>query len=425
VLRLPNPLRILIVSQNYAPEPTSVGPFTTGLAEHFVEAGHDTVVATTFPHYPQWRWQDGTRRLRLVEMINGVQVRRLRVILPQRPGSTAWRLVFDLSLGMGMMLNTFGVATPDVIICGSPPVETAFVGIVLGKMWRRPFVILAQDMPVQAALAVGMLKPGRAARAALAFEGALYRRAARVITISERFFNPLLDLGVHRSAISHIPNWIDTYALRPQKPLASMRARLGAGADDFLIIHAGNMGQKQALQHVVDAAASFPDNSRARVALVGHGPQVAKLTAEIARRSPLRICLLPLMPAEEVPAMLAAADALLVSQRAQVVDAVLPSKTLSYMASGRPIIAAVNRDSATADLVRAADCGIVVAPEDAEALALGIASLQADPNMCARMGNNGRRYAVERFSKTTVLSQWDALLAEVVSKRDAEPLRSG
>lgn len=75
----PTPLavRILVVSQNYAPEPTSVGPFTTGLAEHFAEGGHETVVATTFPHYPEWQWQDGTRRLRLVETINRVQVRRL------------------------------------------------------------------------------------------------------------------------------------------------------------------------------------------------------------------------------------------------------------------------------------------------------------------------------------------------------------
>lgn len=410
-------MRILVVSQNYAPEPTSVGPFTTGLAEHFAEAGHDTVVATTFPHYPQWQWQDGTRRLRLVETINGVQVRRLRVILPPRPGSTAWRLVFDMSLGLGMVLNSVGVATPDVIICGSPPLETAFVGIVLGKMWRRPFVILAQDMPVQAALAVGMLKSGRIARAALAFEGALYRRAARVVTISDRFFSPLRDLRVRPSAISHIPNWVDTEALSPQRPSPSMRARLGASDDDFLVLHAGNMGQKQALQHVVDAAGSFSNDSGVQIAIVGHGPQVPELRSAIAGRSLLRIRLLPLLAAEEVPAMLAAADALLVSQRAQVVDSVLPSKTLSYMASGRPIIAAVDRLSATADLVLAADCGIVVAPEDAEALAAGIERLHRDPDMCLRMGSNGRKYAVKRFSKGAVLSQWDALLAEVVAER--------
>jgi colanic acid biosynthesis glycosyl transferase WcaI len=417
-------VRILVVSQNYAPEPTSVGPFTTGLAEHFAGAGHYTVVATTFPHYPQWKWQDGGRRLRLVETIKGVQVRRFRVILPPRPGSAAWRLVFDMSLGLGMLLNAVGVATPDVIVCGSPPVETAFVGIVLGKMWRRPFVILAQDMPVQAALAVGMLKPGRITRAALAFEGALYRRAARVVTISDRFFNPLRDLGVRASAISHIPNWVDTDALGPQRPSPSMRARLGARDDDFLVLHAGNMGQKQALRHVVEAAGSFSDDSRLQIALVGHGPQAPELNAEIAGRSLLRIRLLPLLPAEEVPAMLAAADALLVSQRAQVVDSVLPSKTLSYMASGRPIIAAVNPLSATADLVRAADCGIVVAPEDAGALTAGIERLRQDPEMCLRMGNNGRRHAVERFSKGAVLGQWDALLAEVVAERGESPTRA-
>ena len=116
--------------------------------------------------------------------------------------------------------------------------------------------------------------------------------------------------------------------------------------------------------------------------------------------------------------MLAAADALLVSQRAQVVDSVLASKVLSYMASGRPIIAAVARLSATADLVRAANCGIVVAPEDTEALANGIERLRRDPDMCRRMGNNGRTHVVEGFSKGAVLRQWDALLAEVALERD-------
>jgi colanic acid biosynthesis glycosyl transferase WcaI len=420
-------VRILIVSQNYAPEPTSVGPFTTGLAEHFAQSGHETMVATTFPHYPEWKWRDVSRRLRLVETINGVQVRRWRVILPRRPGSTAWRLVFDMSLGLAMVLNCTGIRPPDVIICGSPPLETAFVGILLGKIWNRSFVVLAQDMPVQAALAVGMLTPGRISRAALGFEGALYRRAERVIAISDHFSSSLRDLGVHPDAISTIPNWVDTDALRPEEPSSSMRARLGAGVDDFLVLHAGNMGQKQALQHVIEAARSFSADAGVQIALVGQGPQAAKLKSEIASRGRSHIHLYPLLPTEEVPGMLAAADALLVSQRAQVVDSVLPSKTLSYMAAGRPIIAAVDQLSATAELVRTADCGIVVAPEDKQALAKGIQGLQRDPAGCRRMGENGRRYAVAEFSKAAVLKRWDALLAELVAggiegRRDANYL---
>lgn len=418
-------VRILLVSQSYRPEPTSVGPFTTGLAEHFAESGHDTVVATTFPHYPQWRWQDGTRRIRLIETINHVQVRRWRVILPRRPGSTAWRLVFDMSMGLAMVLNSVGVAVPDVVICSSPPLETAFVGILLGGLWRRPFVILAQDMPVQAGLAVGMLKPGRISRLALGFEGALYRRAARVATISERFSSHLVELGVEPSSIRYIPNWIDPQALRQEPPSTSMRSRLGAGDGDFLVLHAGNMGQKQALEHVIDAAGLLADDSRIRVTLVGDGPQVGKLESVIARSRSPHVRLLPLLPAADVPTMLAAADVLLVSQRAQVIDSVLPSKTLSYMASGRPIIAAVDRRSATADLILAADCGKVVAPEDPQALANSIEQLRGDPDLCGRLGDNGRRHVIERFSKDRVMSQWDALLAEIAPERAIPTSRGG
>ncbi|HXC76406.1 MAG TPA: glycosyltransferase [Candidatus Acidoferrum sp.] len=412
-------MRILVVSQSYSPEPTSVGPFTTGLAEHFAESGHSVVVATTFPHYPQWRWQDGTRRIRFIETINHVQVRRWRVILPRRPGSATWRLVFDMSMGLGMILNSIGVDVPDVVICSSPPLETAFVGILLGVLWRRPFVILAQDMPVQAGLAVGMLKPGRVTRLALAFEGALYRRATRVVTISARFSGQLSDLGVRPSSISYIPNWINPEAFRQERPSALMRSRLGASDGDFLVIHAGNMGRKQALEHVIETTGLFSKESRVRVALVGDGPQVPKLESDIAQRNLPGIRRLPLLPAAEVPAMLAASDVLLVSQRARVIDSVLPSKTLAYMASGKPIIAAVDRRSATADLIVAADCGLVVAPEDARALADGIEQLKRDPDMGRRLGSNGRRYAMDRFSKDKVMRKWDALLAEVTSERVA------
>jgi glycosyltransferase involved in cell wall biosynthesis len=174
------------------------------------------------------------------------------------------------------------------------------------------------------------------------------------------------------------------------------------------------MGQKQALQHVLDAAGSLSDDSHVQITLVGQGPQMADLNSEIARKNLLRIRLLSLLPAGEVAAMLTAADALLVSQRAEVVDSVLPSKALSYMASGRPIIAAVDQRSATAGLIRAANCGLVVAPEDSGALLGGIETLQRNPRISREMGANGRRYVAKRFAKVTVMREWDALLAGMV-----------
>jgi colanic acid biosynthesis glycosyl transferase WcaI len=261
------------------------------------------------------------------------------------------------------------------------------------------------------------------ARIGLAFEGPLYRRATRVVTISDGFTSPLRDLGVLAGAVRQIPDWVDTDALRPLPQSASMRAWLGARDGDFLVLHAGNMGEKQALQHVVHAAGALSTDSKVQIALVGQGPQSPRLESEIKRMNPVPIRILPLVPKEEVATMLSAADVLLVSQRTQVVDSVLPSKMLSYMASGRPIIAAAAESSATANLIRTADCGIVVAPEDARALAHGIETLQGDPAMCRRMGTNGRRHVIEKFSKAEVLKRWDSLLAEVVPKVDTEPLR--
>ena len=173
-------MKILIVGQSYAPEETSVGPYTTDLAEHLQAVGHQVTVIAAFQHYPQWKWQLENPPIRLTEDRNGVQIRRIRAILPRVPGQVLWRILFDVSLGLAALIESLSVGKPAVVICVSPPIETGLIGL-LRWPWRPPrFVIHAQDLPVQAGLAVGMLRRGWLYRLATAVETVFYKRADRV-----------------------------------------------------------------------------------------------------------------------------------------------------------------------------------------------------------------------------------------------------
>lgn len=401
---------------NYAPEVTGIGPYTTGLAEHLATQGHEVIVATTFPFAPLWRWFDPPPRWRTRERLNGVDVWRTKVLLPPRR-TVAWRIVFDSSIGLTSALTALSIPRVDVTICVSPPIQTtltaAAVRFKLGKL-----VMFVQDLPTEAAHSVGMLNKGVALRAGRSLEHLAYKLADHIVVISSAFATYIESGGVAPAKINLIPNWADVESIQPARPDQGMRSRLGAGPDDFLVVHTGNMGAKQDLLNVVAAAALLKNNRNIKLALIGDGQERGRVAEDIGARHLDNIRLLPLQASHEFLAVLTAADALLINQAPRVVDSVLPSKLLAYMASGRPVLAAAHPQSTTADLVRRVGCGVVADPGRPEALAAEIRSMASgsgqDDGLFA-MGLRGRAYVEEHFERRSILRQWDDLLASLVS----------
>ncbi len=399
-----------------------MAPYTTGLAEHLAKQGHDVVVATSFPFYPLWRWYDPPPRWRIRQELNGVDVWRTKILLPPRP-TALWRIVFDSSIALTSGLTALSIPRVDVTICLSPPVQTTLLGagirFKLGKL-----VVLVQDLPTEAARSVGILKDGAALRLGRALEHLAYRLADHVVVISSAFATYIQSAGVEPAKISEIPNWADLDSIKPARPDPLMRSRLGAGQDDFLVVHAGNMGAKQDLLNVVAAATLLRDNNHIKLVLIGDGQERNTVVEDIAARHIDNIRLLPLQASQEFSTILTSADALLINQAPSVVDSVLPSKLLAYMASGRPVVAAVHPRSTTADLVRRAGCGVVVDPGQPEALASAIRSMRAmgGSQGLTTMGRRGRAYVEEHFARSDVLRQWDDLMARINPRNGSTPI---
>lgn len=409
-------MRILLAGANYAPETTSVAPYTTGLAEHLACQGHDVVVATSFPFYPLWRWYEPPPRWRTRQRLNGVDVWRTKIILPTRRTATR-RVLFDTSIAFASAVTALSIPKVNVTICLSPPIQTTLIGAAirfkLGKL-----VTLVKDLPTEAARSVGMLHGGAALHVGRAIEQSAYRLADHVVVISGAFSAYIQRLGVSSEKISEIPDWADLESIRPAKPDPRTRLRLGAGPKDVLILHTGNMGAKQDLSNVVDAAALVTTERRIRLVLIGDGPDRLKIAERIAAQNLKNITMLPVQESSEFPGVLCAADMLLINQAPDVIDSVLPSKLLAYMASGRPVLAAVHPMSTTASIVQEAGCGLIVEAGRPQVLAAAIRKIAAEaanlPSMTA-MGQRGRAYAEAHYDRGAVFGQWDALLARIVS----------
>ena len=406
-------MKLLILGHNYAPEALGIGPYTTGLAEHFRGRGDEVTVLTTFPHYPNYRWQARPGFYRR-EVHAGVVVRRLRVILPGGRGAIR-RVVFDSSVGMSLLINSLGVSRPDLVLSVVPTLQSGLTGGILAKLWGVPSILLIHDLPLEAGLAVGMLQPGTLQRLGSRFERLVYKLATRIVVIGDRFRDNLLAKGIPDERISVISNWIEVGETTNAEPDPEMRRHLAGSANGFLVLHTGTMAEKQGLANVIEASRGLADDPTISTVLVGDGPTKSQLVAAIDKWGLTNVRILGVQPAEDYSRMLGAADVLLLNQRRDVVDAVVPSKLLHYMASGRAILAAVNADSVAAELILDAKAGVLVSPEDPRRLAEAIRTLRDNPELRERLGSNGKDYAERKFGKSPIMDQWDRLVANTVT----------
>jgi len=410
-------MNLLILGMNYPPELTGIAPYTAGIAEHFAALGHRVRVATTFPHYPGWQVEAPYRgQWRCIEHCNAVEVRRGPVYLPGRR-STLQRVIYDTSLAASTLLNSISAPRPDLIFCVSPPIQLGLTASLLARRWGAPVILQVKDLPLDAAVAVGMLHQGRAYRLGRALERLVYRLATRIVVISEGFRQNLLRQGAPPDRILEIPDWADTDRVRPLPPDPALRGLAGARSDDFLVLHTGNMGEKQGLANALLAAAEIDGSMPFRLGLVGDGMDRSRLEALAEQRAIRNVQFLPLQPEAVFPRLLSSADALLLNQRADVIDSVAPSKLLSYMAAGRPVVAAVHADSEAARVLRAAGGGLIVPPEDPASLAAAFRRLAADADLRAALGAAGHRYVETHYAREKVLARFEQLFAQYVRQQ--------
>lgn len=409
-------MRILVLGINYTPEKTSVAPFTTGLCEHLVQNGHSVKVVTACPYYPGWKVFDeyrGSRYRR--EEINGVDVQRVWHFVPSRPSSLVQRLAHDLSFTVIAFVAALLSGKCDVIYCSCPPPTLAVAAYLLGKIKGAPFAIKLTDLASEAALATGILQEGVALRMARKLESFVYGRACAVVCLCQGFVDSLIRGGTARGKLRLIPDWGDTERIRPLENSSSFRAEHNIPIEEFLVLHTGNMGKKQGLVNAVKAAELIPDAERVLLLLVGDGEERALLEQELAARAPHKVRMLPLQPVQTLAEMYAAADVLLLNQLSTVEGAVIPSKLLTYMAAGRPVLTAATARSESALHVLRAGCGLVVQPDDPQALADAVLQLAGDAQLRQKLGANGRAYAEVHFTKRAVLEQYDLFFAEIAA----------
>ena len=403
-------MRILILSINYWPEVTGIGAFTTYRAEYLAAAGHDVTVCTTFPYYPEWKVPENYRgRLIAGEERNGVRILRSYAYIPSRVTALR-RVVHEGSFVVSSLVRAVLRNRPDVLLTVSPPLGLAAPAIVLSRMWRIPYVFDVEDLQPDAAADLGML-PAWAVKFLYRVESSAYRNAALVTTLTASMRQRIIDKGVPEGKVELLEPRVDeSLSVLTRAEEIGFRSRYELG-DKFLVTYSGNMGVKQGLDVVLEAAALNRSDDSILFLLVGSGSDCDRLRRRAAQLELSNVRFLPLLDENDFRGLVAASSICLVTQQKFVSEVAFPSKIVTYLAAARPIIASVNPESEVAHITRESGAGKVVMAEDARALLATIHDLRE--NDLKELGRSGRNYAKRRWAADRVLGHLEQRLAFV------------
>lgn len=398
-------MKVLVYGINFAPELTGIGKYSAEMAAWLAAAGHEVHVVTAPPYYPKWAVWPGYNAGRYsTEEWQGVTVFRAPVWVPRRPtGLTRVIHLASFALASIPALLAQWRWRPDVVWLAEPPLfcapaAVAFARLVSAKAWLH-----IQDYEVDAAFDLGLLRGQWARRLVMGGERWLMRRFDRVSTISERMLQRARDKGVDPLRLVALPNWVDVSAIRPLTHASPYRAELGIADDAIVALYSGNMGGKQGLEVLAEAAALLKTVPGIVFVLCGNGSGRADLMQRCNGLPNVKF--IELQPLDRLGDLLGLADIHLLPQRADAADLVMPSKLTGMLSSGRAVIGTAHPETELGKVVM--QCGALVPPDDARALADRIEWLAGQPELRREMGLKARHYAETRIAKDAVLAQFD------------------
>ena len=407
-------MRVLLVTHYYPPESGAPQARLSEMAARWVELGLDVTVLTGMPNHPTGVVAEGYRgAVACREQRDGVRVLRNWVYATPNEGfvkKTLGHLSFMVS---SVLLGGPRIDRPDVVVVSSPTFFSIGSAWVLARLHRARLVVEVRDLWPAIFVELGVLTNRRIICLLERLELAAYRAADAVVVVTDGFRDDLVRRGVPVSKVTTIRNGVDLERFSPRsKPIMGDRSWLGGMDGELLVLYIGAHGISQGLSSVVEAAAMVAGEG-IHVSLVGEGAGKHAVRERVEKLEVKNVSMLPGVPRDRVPELIAAADVCLVPLRDVPLFATfIPSKMFEYLGAGKAVVGSVTGESARI----LDDAGAVVVPaEDPGRLAAALRSLAANPERRARMGAAGRAYVEHHFDRRELADAYVTLLRALVT----------
>jgi glycosyltransferase involved in cell wall biosynthesis len=410
-------VRTLVVTHYFPPETGAPQARLSELAATWAGDGDQVTVLTGMPNHPTGVVPPEYRgAIRRRERRDGYRVLRTWLYATPNEGIARKTLGHLSFMASSVLLGGLASGRADTVVVSSPTFFSIGSAWLLARLKRARLVVEIRDLWPAIFVELGVLTNRRVIGLLERLELAAYAAADQVVVVSEGFRDNLIDRGVPAGKVHTIRNGVDLKRFDPATPAdPAVRARLGAGPGDCLVLYVGTHGISQALPAVADAAAKLAGDAAHPIhfAFVGDGADKQRLEARVAELGLDNVTLLPSVPAAEVPALLAAADVCLVPLRDVPLFATfIPSKMFELLAAGKAVIGSMTGEAAH---ILAEAGGVVVPPEDSDALAAAVRALAADPDLRQAMGRAGRAHVERSYDRRALAREYRKVLDQAGS----------
>jgi glycosyltransferase involved in cell wall biosynthesis len=387
---------ILIVTQYFPPERGAVRRLYE-FARYFAWQGHKVSVMTAIPNYP-----DGIvppeygGKFFCEEEMEGVRVYR-NWVLPASNNKPGRRMIGFITFLLTSLINSFRLQKRfDLVLASTPPVTSPVIGWLLSKLKRARFVIEVRDLQPESSEDFGNLKQSLFTRLVRKIIHSLYRKADRIVSVTDGISDYLATIGVKPERIATVKSGVSDEFIKSHSN--GIRKKFGWG-DKFLVLYSGTLGWVRPLETVIEAARQLADQPDIHFVFVGDGQKKTALENMVRDYGLKNVSFTGLQPLEDIPYFLKAGDVLIESlKEVPVAKMAFPSKMYEYMASGRPIIFGARQGEALKELEIAG--GALSYPSDSpEKLAELILKLRTGQINGDELGKRYNRHVAEHHTR--------------------------
>lgn len=408
-------MNILVFGIHYHPDLIGISKYSGEMCEWLASKGHKVEVITGKPFYPDWEVQSSyKKKLWFTERLNGVTVFRCPLYVPKSLNASR-KIIHEGLFVLSSLVYWFKklFSKPDIIITVCPPFHGGLLSVMYAKFFNIPHIYHIQDLQVDIARDLKMIKNKSLLNILFSLERFIMNHSTKISTISDGMENEILEKGVDKSKIWRLPNWVDSNLIYPIPKEKSLKKELGFNKRDKIVLYAGNLGQKQGLEIVIEAAKELKNESAIKFVIVGQGAGKKRLVDLVNSYQLNNVFFFPLQPYEKLSALLAIGDLHLVLQLKNASDLVLPSKLTSILAAGGCPLITAESHSTLFQIIEENQLGIIVEPESKKTLVEGIMlGLNSDTSTYKK---NARSYAQQYLDKENILKSFENDLEKHIS----------
>lgn len=409
--------RILLIGYNFYPEPTGIGKYTGEMIQWFVKQGYDCAVITSYPYYPFWKVQEPYYKKRFwysfEEEFDAKTNGRLRTFrcpqyVPVKPSGLK-RILLDLSFFIAASFPLLGLMTRkkfDFVITIAPSFQAGLLGVLYKKIRKAKLVYHIQDLQIEAARDLNMIKSKGVIQALFKMEKYIFNHSDIISSISEGMVDKIREKA--KKDVYLFPNWTDTRIFYPIAGRLELKKEFGYQPSDKIILYSGSVGEKQGLESILHAADELRQFERVKFIICGSGPYKNVLETLAKNLNLENVNFLPIQPFEKFNQFLNIADLHLIIQKASASDLVMPSKLTTILAVGGLALITANKGSGLYFLVKQHNIGLLIEAENQTALNEGI--LKAVSEDFSHINKNACQYAENYLSIDNIMHGFEEFM---------------